>query len=263
LSPRRTLQDRARERLIFALDVGSLEEAGKLVEQLHDAVGMFKVGKQLFMRTGPRIIEHIHARSAEVFLDLKFHDIPRTVARASMEATRLGVAMFDVHASGSAEMMRQTVSAVRRVCRTEHLRRPRMLAVTVLTSLQAPDLKAIGVKGRVADQVVRLARLAEEAGMDGVVASPQEIEAIRRTCSPRFLVVTPGVREAGADRGDQKRTLGPAEAIARGADYIVMGRPIREAPDPRAKAQEVVAEIAAGLREARRRRLAPAPYVRA
>lgn len=238
---------RAKERLIFALDVGTLAEADELVDLLEGSVGMFKVGKQLFLRTGPTIIERIRERGSEVFLDLKFHDIPQTVARAAMEATRLGVAIFNVHASGSAEMMKQTVHAVDRVCRTEKLRRPRILAVTVLTSISSVDLKTIGVVSQVQDQVVRLARLAESCGMDGVVASPQELGPIRRACARKFIVLTPGVRPAGCDSDDQKRVAGPADAVGRGADYVVVGRPIRDAPDPRAAARAIVNEIASAL----------------
>lgn len=216
---------------------------------------MFKVGKQLFMQTGPKIIKTIRDRGGEVFLDLKFHDIPRTVARASMEATRLGVAMFNVHASGSGEMMQQTVRAVRRTCRTERLRRPKMLAVTVLTSLSAPQLKEIGVRSRLVDQVVRLAKLAEEAGMDGVVASPREIEAIRAACSRNFEIVTPGIRSAGDALGDQKRVLSAGEAIRKGADYVVVGRPIRESADPVREAQRIVEEIAEAIKVGKRPRL--------
>jgi orotidine-5'-phosphate decarboxylase len=232
--------------------VGSLREAGEYVRQLEGSVGMFKVGKQLFLRTGPRIIEYIRERGGEVFLDLKFHDIPQTVARASVEATRLGVAMFNVHASGSSEMMKQTVEAVRRVCRTEKLRRPKLLAVTVLTSLSAADLKTIGVASPVAGQVVRLAALAEKAGMDGVVASPLEITRIRRTCSSRFLIVTPGIRRESDARGDQHRTTGAEEAVALGADFVVVGRPIRDADNPQAAAEVIVEEILDGIRNARR-----------
>jgi orotidine-5'-phosphate decarboxylase len=243
--------ERARSRLIFALDVGSLREAGEYVRALEGIVGMFKVGKQLFLKTGPRIIKYIHDRGGEIFLDLKFHDIPQTVARASVEAARLGVAMFNVHASGSYEMMRRTVTDVARVCRTEHLRRPRMLAVTVLTSLTEADLRTIGVESHVEDQVVRLAMLAERAGMDGVVASPMEISAIRQACSQRFLIVTPGIRRSGDEADDQRRTHGAAEAVAAGSNYVVVGRPIRDAPDPRAEAEAFIAEIAEGLHTAR------------
>lgn len=246
------LRERARERLIFALDVSTAREAGTLVRQLRGSVGMFKVGKQLFLREGPRILNYLRERDAEVFLDLKFHDIPQTVARASVEATRHGVAMFNVHASGSTPMMRETVRQVRRVCRTEHLRRPRMLAVTVLTSLSAVDLTTIGVNVPVQDQVLRLALLAMESGMDGVVASPHEIRAIREACGPRFLIVTPGIRRPTDAIGDQHRVTGPAEAVAAGADYVVVGRPIREAKNPRAEAEAMVDEIAEALRTRRR-----------
>ena len=252
MSTRPNLRDRARSRLIFALDVGSLREAGEYVRHLQGAVGMFKVGKQLFVKTGPRIIKYLHDREAEIFLDLKFHDIPKTVARASVEATRLGVFMFNVHASGSVEMMRETVKAVRRVCRVEHLRRPRLLAVTVLTSLSSHDLHHIGVSGPVEDQVVRLAALAENSGMDGVVASPLEIGAIRAVCSNRFRIVTPGIRRSTDEADDQSRTSGAAAAIEKGADYVVVGRPIRDAADPRAEAEAIVDEIAEGMRKARR-----------
>jgi orotidine-5'-phosphate decarboxylase len=252
LSAGATARDRARSRLIFALDVGSLREAGDYVRALEGAVGMFKVGKQLFLKTGPRIIKYINDRSGEVFLDLKFHDIPQTVSRASVEATRLGVAMFNVHASGSFEMMRRTVTDVQRVCRTEGLRRPRILAVTVLTSLTSQDLKTIGVTTPVHDQVVRLAVLAERAGMDGVVASPLEVEAIRKGCARRFLIVTPGIRRNSDDEDDQRRVMGASEAVAAGANFVVVGRPIRDAKDPRAEAESIVDEIAEGMRAARR-----------
>ena len=223
-----------------------------LVRQLKDSVGMFKVGKQLFLREGPRIISYIRERGGEVFLDLKFHDIPQTVARASVEATRLGVAMFNVHASGSTPMMKESVRQVRRACRTEHLRRPRMLAVTVLTSLSTADLSLVGVDVPIEDQVLRLALLAMESGMDGVVASPHEIRAIREACGPRFLIVTPGIRRATDALGDQHRVTGPAEAVAAGADYVVVGRPIREAADPKAEAEAIVDEIAEALLSRRR-----------
>lgn len=252
MSSRPTLQDRAKSRLIFALDVGSLREAGEYVRQLEGSVGMFKVGKQLFVNTGPRVIKYIHERNAEIFLDLKFHDIPKTVARASVEATRHGVFMFNVHASGADSMMSEAVKAVRRVCRLERLRRPRMLAVTVLTSLSSADLREIGVNRKVEDQVVRLAALAESSGMDGVVASPLEIESIRSACSNRFKIITPGIRRVGDEVGDQQRTSGAAAAIVAGADYVVVGRPIRDAKDPKAEAKAIVGEIAEGMRIARR-----------
>ncbi len=236
-------QGGAKSRLIFALDVGSLGEAEQLVRTLARDVGLFKVGKQLFLHAGPPVVHMVRERGGEVFLDLKFHDIPRTVAKAAAEAARMGALMFDLHASGSLAMMQQTVSEVNRVCRSEHLRRPKILAVTVLTSLTRDDLRRVGVQAGVESQVVRLARLAHEASMDGVVASPLEIGRIRRECGRGFLIVTPGVRMAKSGWDDQKRVLTPEQAILAGADYIVVGKPIRDAKDPRAAAREIVAEM--------------------
>ncbi|MEO8601100.1 MAG: orotidine-5'-phosphate decarboxylase [bacterium] len=233
-------------RLIFALDVGSVREALALVDTLRGEVGLFKVGKQLFLHAGPDIIRQIKQRGGDVFLDLKFHDIPRTVAKASAEATRLGVRMFDVHASGSVAMMRQTITEVNKVSRTEHLVRPKVLAVTVLTSLNQDDLKLLGVRSGVESHVVRLVRLAREAGMDGVVASPQEIARIRKECGRRFLIITPGVREARGAADDQKRVMTPEAAIRAGANYLVVGSPIRNATDPVAAARAIVASMERG-----------------
>jgi orotidine-5'-phosphate decarboxylase len=215
---------------------------------------MFKVGKQLFLHAGPEIIRQIKARGAEVFLDLKFHDIPRTVAKASAEATRLGVRLLDLHASGSVAMMKQTIAEVNKISRTEHLVRPKLLAVTVLTSLNQDDMKHIGVRSGVESQVVRLARLAREAGMDGVVASPHEVARIRKECGRRFLIVTPGIRPPKGALDDQKRVMTPEAAIRAGANYLVVGSPIRDAADPAAAARAIVeamergAGIAATLR---------------
>jgi orotidine-5'-phosphate decarboxylase len=239
-------QGTARNRLIFALDVGSLREAEHYVKLLVRDVGLFKIGKQLFLHAGPPVVRMVREKGGEVFLDLKFHDIPRTVAKAAAEATRMGARMFDLHASGSLAMMQQTVAEVNRVCRNEGLRRPKILAVTVLTSLTRDDLKRLGVQSGVEHQVVRLARLAREASMDGVVASPLEIIRIRRECGRGFLIVTPGVRLEGSEWDDQKRVLTPAEAVRTGADYIVVGKPIRDAKDPKAAAREIVAEMERG-----------------
>jgi orotidine-5'-phosphate decarboxylase len=248
-------QGGAKSRLIFALDVGSLHEAEHLVATLVRDVGLFKIGKQLFLHAGPPVVRMVRERGGEVFLDLKFHDIPRTVAKASAEATRMGVRMFDLHASGSLAMMQQTVSEVNRVCRNEQLRRPKILAVTVLTSLTRDDLRRVGVDSGVENQVVRLAHLAREASMDGVVASPLEIGRIRKECGRGFLIVTPGVRTAKSSWDDQKRVLTPQQAILAGADYIVVGKPIRDAEDPQAAAREIVADMerAAGGGRARAR----------
>src|SRR5438309_6495606 len=232
-----------RERLIVALDVDNLEQAIDLVRLLALEVGMFKIGKQLFTHAGPQAVRLIQDLGGEIFLDLKFHDIPNTVAKAAIEATRLGVKMFNVHASGSLEMMRATAKEARRVCHQQNLRKPIMLAVTVLTSLNQDDLKRVGVDGRVADQVVRLALLTKEAGMDGVVASPHEVADIRSACGRRLVIVTPGIRPRDAGRYDQKRVMTPANAIQASVDYIVVGRPILAAKDPVAAARKIIAEM--------------------
>jgi orotidine-5'-phosphate decarboxylase len=237
-----------KERLIVALDVDNLDHVKELIRLLACEVGMFKVGKQLFTHAGPQAVRLIQELGGEVFLDLKFHDIPNTVAKASVEATRLGVKMFNVHASGSLDMMRTAVKEVRRVCRQEKRRRPIMLAVTVLTSLNKWDLQKVGVDGEVADQVVRLALLAREAGMDGVVASSHELADIREACGRRFIIVTPGIRPIRGKHNDQRRVMTPEDAIRADVDYIVVGRPITEAKDPVVAAHEIVAELERGGR---------------
>lgn len=235
-----------KDRLIVALDVDSIKEAEQIVQRLGREVGVYKVGKQLFMHAGPDVVRMIHKRGGAVFLDLKFHDIPNTVAKAGIEAARLGVKFFDLHASGSGEMMERTLTEVTKVCRRDGLRRPKILAVTVLTSLRKADLKRVGLNVEVEDQVVRLARLANKSGMDGVVASPLEIARIRRACGRGFLIVTPGVRPPAASRDDQKRVMTPAEAVQAGADYLVIGRPILAAADPLVVVREIVADMSRG-----------------
>jgi len=237
-----------RERLIVALDLDDLEAATELVRSLAREVGMFKIGKQLFTHAGPQAVRLIQSLGGEIFLDLKFHDIPNTVAKAAIEATRLGVKMFNVHASGSLEMMRLTVKEVERVSRQQKLRRPIMLGVTVLTSLGQEDLQRLGVEHKIADQVVRLALLTKEAGMDGVVASPHEVTDIRQACGQRFVIVTPGIRPADSQRNDQQRVMTPADAVRAGVDYIVVGRPILEAKNPIMAAREIVAEMDEGVK---------------
>jgi len=237
-----------RERLIVALDVNDLGEVRSWVRRLAPEIGMFKVGKQLFTHAGPQAVRLVQELGGEVFLDLKFHDIPNTVAKAAVEATRLGVRMFNVHASGSLDMMRTTVKEVRRVCLQEKRRKPIMLAVTVLTSLNQDDLKRVGVDGKMTDQVVRLALLTQEAGMDGVVASPHEVADIRSACGPRFVIVTPGIRPRESGKDDQQRVMTPQDAVQVGVDYIVVGRPILEAKDPVAVARSIVSEMERGSR---------------
>ena len=247
--------------ILVALDVDSADKALTLATTVRGEVGGYKIGKQLFTAVGPSIVREITALGEHVFLDLKFHDIPRTVARAGVEATRLGVWMFNVHASGSFEMMRATVDEVGAACRKEGLAKPKLLAVTVLTSLSRDDLKLVGVQAGPESQVVRLARLARDAKMDGVVASPHEIARIRRACGPDFLIVTPGVRPKEAGWDDQKRVMTPAEAIRAGADYLVVARPVIQAKDPVKAARDIVAEMerAFAARRPSGRRLAAVP----
>ncbi len=237
----------ARERLVFPLDVAHRETALELVDELHEEVGVFKVGKQLFVQAGPEIVRAIQDRGGEVFLDLKFHDIPKTTALASVEAARLGVKMFTLHASGGGEMMQAASEAVDAACKAEGLSRPILLAVTVLTSLSPEDLRSVGINCSIEEHVGRLARLACHSGMDGLVASPLEIERIREECGPQPRLVTPGVRPLAADWGDQKRVRTPEEAIFSGADFLVVGRPIRDAENPRHAARAVLQEIETGL----------------
>lgn len=237
----------AKKRLIFALDVDSFAKAQGLVEQLRDQVGLFKVGKQLFTRCGPRVVEMIRQQGSEVFLDLKYHDIPNTVAKAGVEACRLGVSMFNVHALGGLEMMQQTVKEVDAWCQTNSRPRPIMLAVTILTSSTEATLRGVGIDRPVMEMVPKLARLTKEAGFDGVVASPQEVALIRAACGDDFAIVTPGVRPAFSAMDDQKRVTTPAEAIAAGATHLVIGRPISAAENPAQAAQMILDEIAGAL----------------
>ena len=237
-----------RDKLIVALDVDSADRARDLFESLREAVSMFKVGSQLFTATGPDIVRRIVASGCRVFLDLKFHDIPNTVAAAGIEATRLGVSIFNVHASGGAEMMRRTTEAVAETAAKEGLARPSVIAVTLLTSLNQQSLDQIGLKGEPGSVVARFARLAADCGLDGVVASPQEIGIIRQTISkPNFVIVTPGIRSSTNLSDDQRRTLTAAEAIRAGADYLVVGRPILNAVDPADQARKFVREIEKSL----------------
>jgi orotidine-5'-phosphate decarboxylase len=235
----------AKERIILALDVEGFDEARELVERFRGRVGMFKVGKQLFTNSGPRIVEFLKNRGAKVFLDLKYHDIPNTVSKAAVEASRLGVDMFNVHASGGFAMMKQTQEAVREEAEKRMIRRPTVIAVTVLTSIDSAELDRMGIRLSPKELTRRLALLTKEAGLDGVVASGQELELIRETCGKDFVVVTPGVRITEA-KDDQKRTSGPAEAILKGATYLVLGRTVLAAPNP----EEALAEVEKQIEDA-------------
>ncbi len=226
----------ARERLIVALDVPTAADAVALVERLAGHVGMFKVGSQLFTAAGPPLVEEIVGRGERVFLDLKFHDIPNTVAGAVGSASRLGVSLVDVHGLGGRAMMEAAVGALPAMG-------TRLLAITILTSHDEATLRQIGLGGAVHESVRRLALLAKEAGADGVVASPQEVSLIREACGKDFLIVTPGIRPAGTAARDQARAATPAAAVAAGADYVVVGRPIVEAADVAAAADAIVAEL--------------------
>ncbi|HJR05964.1 MAG TPA: orotidine-5'-phosphate decarboxylase [Pyrinomonadaceae bacterium] len=231
-------------KLIIALDVETAEEARGLFSLLGAQAGMFKIGSQLFTAAGADFVREIVAQGGRVFLDLKFHDIPNTVAAASREAVRLGVSLFNVHAAGGGEMMRRAAEATTETAEREGLQRPKLIAVTVLTSANEKVLADTGIEGDVEAQVKRLAELAAASGMDGVVASPHEIAQVRSVVAREdFLIVTPGVRPATASHDDQKRVMTPAEAISAGADYIVVGRAILNSPDPLRAAQEIVAEM--------------------
>ena len=233
-----------KDKIIFALDVEHFHEALHWVTLLKDRVGIFKVGKQLFTHSGPKVIDMICQKGQKVFLDLKYHDIPNTVAKAGEEATKHQVAMFNLHALGGFEMMRKTVEASRAISKSLNLSRPIILAVTILTSMDEEGLKEVGIQGPLIDEVGRLSLLAQKSGVDGVVASPQEIASIRQRCGKRFLIVTPGIRHPSDKKDDQKRTLTPREAIEAGADYLVIGRPIKEAKDPIEAVQRIVEDIA-------------------
>jgi orotidine-5'-phosphate decarboxylase len=241
-----------RRRLIIALDFDSLDQAYRMARKLVRSAGMFKIGSQLFMAEGSRAVEKLAKLGPGIFLDLKFHDIPNTVARAVAVAAALpGVRLINIHALGGIQMMRAAVRAL-----PNRAGRPQLIAVTILTSLDAKAMNQVGIGGSPGTRAVRLARLAQRAGLDGVVASPHEAARIRRACGKKFLIVVPGVRpgvgrQAGGKRAkadDQARVATPAAAIRAGADYLVVGRPITAAPDPCAAATAILEEISRALR---------------
>ena len=230
------------DQLLIALDVDTVVEARRLADQLRGVAGGFKIGSRLFTREGPGFVEDLASHGDRVFLDLKFHDIPNTVAGAVAAATRLGIWMVNVHASGGAAMMRAARDAAHQEAARASRPAPLVIAVTMLTSLDQRALSDIGVPEGMAAQVGRLAALSEASGLDGVVASPHEIDIVRRRCGRQFIIVTPGIRGATDVKGDQSRTMTAVEALASGASYLVIGRPIIAASDPRAAAERIVAE---------------------
>lgn len=232
---------RPEERVIIALDVGSLDEAEKVVRATGERAVVYKIGSELFTRCGPSSVELLRKHGKEVFLDLKFHDIPNTVSRAVAAAAALGVKMLNVHAFGGAEMMRAAVEAARRAGGGEG---PKVLAVTVLTSIDESILgEDIGCRRGVEEQVVHLAKVAAGSGLDGVVASAREVAVIRQSVGSEFLIVTPGIRPRWAAKGDQRRVTTPAEALRAGADYIVVGRPVTASENPKEALERIIAEI--------------------
>ena len=235
--------------ILVARDVESAEKAVALANLLRGSVGGFKIGKQLFTAAGPAMVRNLASRGDRVFLDLKFHDIPNTVAGAIESAVSTGAWMVNVHCSGGSAMMKAAAEAATRAAMTSSQPRPLVIGVTVLTSMTEQALKEIGVVTPMLDQVVHLAKLAQTSGLDGVVASPQEVRAIRNACGAQFEIVTPGIRPAALSvtqqlgKDDQARTMTPAEAIEAGATYLVIGRPITAAPDPRSAAEQILATL--------------------
>ena len=236
------------DRLLVALDVESGARALQLADTLKGVADGLKVGSRLFTLEGPPLVKELVARGARVFLDLKFHDIPNTVAQAVDAAVQTGAWMIDVHASGGSAMMQAAAKAARDAAARTGRTPPLMIAITVLTSMDDAALRETGVERALLPQVVALARMAQAAGLDGVVSSPHEIASIREACGSDFIIVTPGIRgaAAGTEKNDQMRTMGPAEAIRAGASYLVVGRPIIAASDPRAAAEKIVRELENG-----------------
>ena len=238
----------ATDRLVLALDVDNDQEALGIVSELKESVGMFKVGHQLFTAYGPDIVRRIIGMGGRVFLDLKYHDIPNTVAKASSEAVKLGVSIVNVHALGGLDMMKAAAESVRETALRFGLPSPIVLAVTILTSMDEKNLrKELKITRSLQREVSHLARLAQRAGMHGVVASPQEIKMLRRAVRGQFVILTPGVRPDWAGKDDQKRTMTPGEAVAAGADYIVVGRPVLKAADRHAAVGKILEEIQSSL----------------
>ena len=231
-----------RDKLIVALDFNTAEAATQMTDKLRGRAGMFKVGMEAFTAEGPMLARYLIDSGEKVFLDLKFMDIPNTVRGACRAAAAIGVTLLNVHALGGRKMMQAALEGATEGA-SQGRPRPRVLAVTILTSLAAEDLEEMGIAGPPEEAVLRMARLAQSEGLDGVVASAKEVSALRRECGPRFVIVTPGIRPAGAAANDQSRTATPQAALGAGADYLVVGRPITSAPDPAAAAEAILEEM--------------------
>ncbi|MDD6396687.1 MAG: orotidine-5'-phosphate decarboxylase [Selenomonadaceae bacterium] len=233
----------ADNRLIVALDFHTLEDVKTLVEELGDSVSYYKVGMELFSSAGPQVITYLKEKNKNIFLDLKLHDIPNTVGEGLCSLMRLGADIVNVHASGGFTMMKTAAEKLHALAEKQGVPCPKIIAVTILTSINEEDWAGLGMECEIRQQVVRLAKLTKEAGLDGVVASPQEASAIREACGPDFMIVTPGVRPAGAAINDQSRIATPASALTNGASHLVVGRPIRAAEDPKAEALAIIKEM--------------------
>ncbi|MBQ1511532.1 MAG: orotidine-5'-phosphate decarboxylase [Selenomonadaceae bacterium] len=231
------------DRLIVALDVHAMEDVESLVETLGDSVTHYKVGMELFYSVGASVVSYLKEKGKQVFLDLKLHDIPNTVAGGLCSLMGLGADILNIHASGGYTMMKKSAEALRAAAEKQGIACPKLIAVTVLTSINAEEWAEMGHTGDIGEQVIRLAELAKKAGLDGVVASPQEAAAIRKACGEDFLIVTPGIRPAGSSMDDQSRISTPSAALRNGATHLVVGRPVRSAEDPRAAAEKIVKEM--------------------
>lgn len=234
---------KATDRIFVALDMTDIDEARALATRLKGSVGGAKLGLEFFTTNGAAGVRAVAKAGLPLFLDLKFHDIPNTVAAAVRAAVKLRPTILTIHAGGGAAMMRAAAEAATEAAEAQNVKRPMVVGVTVLTSLDNDDLEAVGQNGPPADQVLRLAGLAQECGLDGVVCSPKEAASVRAAAGPDFKLVVPGIRPSLSLSGDQKRTSGPADAVNAGADYLVIGRPITRAPDPAAAARAMAAAL--------------------
>lgn len=231
------------EKLIVALDIENLSEVERIVDLLKDRISIFKIGLQLFTKEGPRAVEMVQKKGCRVFLDLKYHDIPNTAAKASREATRLGVFMFTVHTLGGDEMMKRCRDSVVETSINEGIVRPMIIGVTILTSIDQKALTDLGIKENLRNEARHLSDRALRAGLDGVVASPEEVRLIREGCGKDFIIVTPGIRPEGTSFDDQKRIMTPRDAIREGSNFLVIGRPVLMAEDPLKVVENIIIEI--------------------